>query len=143
MLLGIMPERAISDLECLCRARSDPIGLLERRLQITALRIGLFLLEIDPLCGYVQPPTGDGGCANAGVSGNTIWQHGKRYFRAALQRHSTLHSVFQFADIAGPIVELELPHGLWRDCVNRLFHDLAKALKKMAGKQRNVLAAFA
>src|SRR5882762_3072206 len=93
VLLGIVAEGAISDLECLCRASSDPIGLLSRRLQITALRIGHFLLEIDPLGGYVQPPTGDGGCANAGVSGNTVRQHGKGYFRAALQRHGTFHSV--------------------------------------------------
>jgi hypothetical protein len=56
MLLGIVPKRAVGDLEYLRSSSSYPVGLLQRRLQITPFRVGHFLLEIDALNRNSQPP---------------------------------------------------------------------------------------
>src|SRR5215472_18969747 len=74
--------------------------------------------------------------------GHARGQNANGDFGAAFQRHDAFDGVFQFADVAGPIIGFETAHSFRRDGLDAFFHGAAEAFQEVAGQQGNVFAAF-
>ena len=95
MFFGVMAKRAISDFEQFGGAGADPIGLLQGGLEIAALRVGDFFLEIEALRGEGDAG-GDSGdsAAVGGVARDAVWKNAEGDFWTGFESHGALQGVF-------------------------------------------------
>src|SRR5271168_5552782 len=63
--------------------------------------------------------------------------------RGLFQGYGALDGVFQFADVAGPVIDFQAAHGFGINRFDFFAHGFRIAIKERAGEQRNIFAAFA
>src|SRR5271167_3159080 len=123
---------------------TNAICRFEGRSKVALFGFGNDPIEIDAFRWKYnrRGTTGEGNRGHARPR-NTIGQNSCGYLCATLEGDSALDRIFQFPDVAGPIVGLQPVHGLRGDTFDGFPHGLAETLEKMPSEERNVLTALA
>src|SRR5437762_4556559 len=140
MFLGVVAERAVSDLEKLGCPRANAPRLLQRGLQVKTLRGGNDLFKIHALFRYFDSL---GGRSSPSIPKDALGQYSHRNLFAGFQGHGALHGVFKLSHVPRPLVRFEFAHRFGRNPLYGFLHDLAEAFKEVARQYRDVLATLA